>query len=239
MNDHIDLTKNVSGIKITLASSKVTKPFKVNDRQAYIYLSFNHSRTFFRIHFHSQPYSLYSEKRLEDLLQLNHLSDSVVSISSTPFKDLLTHVMTQQKSIPQRILDSYADIILHYIQREILFNTGSKSNKNSKETTMKNIRTYIDQNIKNNISAKNLSNIFYMSERSLYYLFQEFESKSPLAYIQQQKVAHAYQEISSKASHRSITQIAIDYGFSNLGRFAQLYRMQVGELPSTTRTNFQ
>jgi AraC-like DNA-binding protein len=33
---------------------------------------------------------------------------------------------------------------------------------------------------------------------------------------------------------RSVTELALDYGFLHLGRFSESYRQQFGELPSET-----
>ncbi len=161
---------------------------------------------------------------------------NMVSLESSPLKALILHLLEHKEKITAELQRHYVDIIYHYIESEIEFDRPFSETNSSKQILMERLRAHIDQNVKRNLSVKSLTDVCHMSERSLYYLFRESESTTPLSYIQQRKIAHVHSEIREGRSSRSITQIAMDYGFSNLGRFSQLYREQVGELPSVTRS---
>ncbi len=161
---------------------------------------------------------------------------TMVCLESSPLKALILHLLELKDKITPELQRHYVDIIFHYIESEVGFDQPFSESGNSKQVLMERLRAHIDRNVKSNLSVKSLTDVCHMSERSLYYLFRESEATTPLSYIQQRKIAHVHSEICDRKSRRSITQIAMDYGFSNLGRFSQLYREQVGELPSVTRS---
>ncbi|SEQ97716.1 AraC-type DNA-binding protein [Amphritea atlantica] len=174
---------------------------------------------------HPEP-SLYAESSAENM----------ICLESAPLKALILHLLELKETVTPELQRHYIDIIFHYIQMEIGFDRRVEEASRNKQLIMGKLREFIDQNIKRNLSVKSLTGVCHMSERSLYYLFRESESTTPLSYIQQRKIALAHREITAGSSARSITQIAMDYGFTNMGRFSQLYRKQVGELPSVTRS---
>ncbi len=158
-------------------------------------------------------------------------------ITSKPLTELILHVLKLNDILhDHEVQNHYVDIICRYLDTELAGTEPLPVNMHTKHKVMEKLRQHIDRNIKQNLSVKNLLDICHMSERSLYYLFRENESMTPLSYIQQRKIERVYRELSTQRTTKSITQIAMEYGFSNLGRFSQLYRNQVGELPSVTRS---
>lgn len=72
------------------------------------------------------------------------------------------------------------------------------------------------------------------SERSLYHLFKKEFGLSPRVYICQIKLEFIYRELKDFTNTKNITQVALEYGFNNLGRFSKVYRDYFGEPPSHT-----
>ncbi|WP_417228057.1 helix-turn-helix domain-containing protein [Amphritea sp.] len=159
-----------------------------------------------------------------------------ILLTSTPLKELILHMLKLKDFHDQEVQSHYVDIICRFLDAELAESESCPSSGHSKHKTMEKLRDYIDNNIKHSLSVKSLIDVCHMSERSLYYLFRESESMTPLSYVQQRKIVHVHRELSARKSSRSITQVAMEYGFTNLGRFSQLYRKQVGELPSVTRS---
>jgi AraC-like DNA-binding protein len=74
-----------------------------------------------------------------------------------------------------------------------------------------------------------------MSPRSLYNLFEKHAGTTPKNYIRNRKLESIRACLNDPSANvRSITEIALDYGFLHLGRFAENYRSAFGELPSDT-----
>lgn len=97
------------------------------------------------------------------------------------------------------------------------------------------ILDYIERNLKQELSAEDLATQARMSQRSLYALFERELGVTPLQHIRQRKLARIHTCLSDPScSVRSLTELALDYGFLHLGRFSESYRQQYGELPSNT-----
>jgi transcriptional regulator GlxA family with amidase domain len=71
--------------------------------------------------------------------------------------------------------------------------------------------------------------------RALARAFKAIHDTSPYRYLCGLRLIEARQVLLAKASGRNtVTQIALRFGFSELGRFAALYRAKFGESPSAT-----
>lgn len=97
------------------------------------------------------------------------------------------------------------------------------------------LAAYIDAHLEQDISVIQLKTVARVSERSLYSLFERYAGMSPKGYVRHRKLEKIHAALQDPASTvRNVTEIALDYGFVHLGRFAESYRQQFGELPSTT-----
>jgi len=74
-----------------------------------------------------------------------------------------------------------------------------------------------------------------VSQRSLEYLFRDYFGVSPVRYLALRRL-HAVREklMTARPGETIVADLAAAYGFRHLGRFAQAYRQQFGELPSET-----
>ena len=92
---------------------------------------------------------------------------------------------------------------------------------------------YIDDNLKRDISAEELAKYAHMSLRSLYLLFEKNAQTTPKNYIRQRKLERVYTTLMDPASKvANVTAIALEYGFTHLGRFSEFYKTAFGMLPS-------
>ena len=105
----------------------------------------------------------------------------------------------------------------------------------SPSASIERILDYIERNLKQDLGAEDLAAQARMSQRSLYVLFERELGVTPLQYIRQRKLERIHSCLSDPScSVRSLTELALDYGFLHLGRFSDSYRQQFGELPSNT-----
>ncbi|KNX77763.1 AraC family transcriptional regulator, partial [Pseudomonas sp. 250J] len=97
------------------------------------------------------------------------------------------------------------------------------------------ILDYVERNLKLEVSAEALAEQANMSVRSLYALFDRHLNTTPRQYIRQRKLERVQACLSDPScAVRSVTELALDYGFLHLGRFSESYRQRFGELPSAT-----
>lgn len=73
-----------------------------------------------------------------------------------------------------------------------------------------------------------------VSERTLLYAFRQFKGTTPIQYLRELRLAEAQRALQAATSHARIAEIALDCGFTHLGRFAGAYKKRFGELPSQT-----
>ncbi|MFC6674281.1 AraC family transcriptional regulator [Marinobacterium aestuariivivens] len=76
-----------------------------------------------------------------------------------------------------------------------------------------------------------------VSRDRLYKDFNTYFNMSPIAYFRQLRLDHAHQRLTKARPSESVSSIAMDCGFQQLGRFSQEYRVRFGELPSKTLNN--
>ena len=71
-------------------------------------------------------------------------------------------------------------------------------------------------------------------ERTLRDAFQRFKGASPMQLLHQVRLERAHERLSRIDNLQSVSDIALDCGFSHLGRFSIVYREKFGESPSDT-----
>ncbi|HDR8951682.1 TPA: AraC family transcriptional regulator [Burkholderia vietnamiensis] len=71
-------------------------------------------------------------------------------------------------------------------------------------------------------------------ERTLRDAFLQFRGMSPMQYLRATRLEHARELLRRSQPERRIADVALDCGFTHLGRFAIAYREKFGESPSET-----
>jgi len=133
-----------------------------------------------------------------------------------------------------RIQDHYAQIVASKML-SLLGTNLHPANMGAQLASFERIAHYIDQHLKLDIDSELLARQAQISVRSLYGLFARHVRTTPKNYIRQKKLERVHACLSDPGCHvRNVTELAMDYGFLHLGRFAESYRKQFGELPSDT-----
>jgi AraC family ethanolamine operon transcriptional activator len=73
-----------------------------------------------------------------------------------------------------------------------------------------------------------------VSRRSLHRAFHDTLGVGPVAYLRLRRLSSVRRAL-RRPLHTSVTQAALDHGFTDLGRFAGYYHEIFGEKPSQTR----
>lgn len=79
-----------------------------------------------------------------------------------------------------------------------------------------------------------LSEITGVHGRTLFYGFSKFLGISPMRYLRDVRLARVHQDLLDPSQPRSVTDIAMRWGFYQLGRMAKIYKTRYGESPRDT-----
>ncbi len=93
---------------------------------------------------------------------------------------------------------------------------------------------YINNHLKEPMSIDDLVEITGVSQRSIFEGFRSFRGTTPMKYVLQLRLEKVREELLMSGPDRSVTDIALKWGFSQLGRFSVSYKKVYGESPSDT-----
>lgn len=95
--------------------------------------------------------------------------------------------------------------------------------------------TFLRDNLGEPVTVTDLSRMVGVSERTLRAAFHDVIGISPKKYTITQRLQAAHQALSSADPETTtVTDVAMTFGFFELGRFAGRYRHIFGEVPSET-----
>jgi AraC-like DNA-binding protein len=83
-------------------------------------------------------------------------------------------------------------------------------------------------------SIGRLSQTLGLSTRTLHRVVRREAGVSPMRLLRQARLAQARSELAAPRPGTTVTRVALDCGFTHLGRFSQEYVRRFGERPSET-----
>ncbi|ADO84028.1 AraC family transcriptional regulator [Ilyobacter polytropus] len=86
---------------------------------------------------------------------------------------------------------------------------------------------FIDENITNNISVKELSESLYMSESNFSHMFKKNTGCNPIEYIRDKKLDYSKELLKTK----SVTETSYDLGYDNISYFIKLFKKKYSLTP--------
>jgi AraC-like DNA-binding protein len=84
------------------------------------------------------------------------------------------------------------------------------------------------------VNLDELAAVAGVRPRTLETHFKAFLGTTPLGWLRRTRFASARRELEAGRANTSVTDVALDRGFNQLGRFAAQYRARFGETPSAT-----
>jgi AraC-like DNA-binding protein len=103
------------------------------------------------------------------------------------------------------------------------------------EAFFERINDYIDANARGDITAEGLAKLCCVSSRTLYDRFKKVKGVAPNAYVRERKLLKVRSRmLNFHSGVQNVTEVALEYGFSHLGRFSSEYKQLFGESPSET-----
>jgi AraC family ethanolamine operon transcriptional activator len=97
------------------------------------------------------------------------------------------------------------------------------------------ITTFLHDHLSDPVTIADLSRMAGVSERTLRAAFHDVVGVSPKRYALMQRLRAAHQALQhADPETTTVTDVAMNFGFFELGRFAGRYRHTFGEAPSQT-----
>jgi len=93
------------------------------------------------------------------------------------------------------------------------------------------LEAWIEAHLDEPITVGRLCAVAGVGERSLQKSFLTHRGMSPMRFVTERRLAAARRQLMT-TNTRDVTSVALQIGFSHVGRFAQLYRQAFGETPS-------
>jgi len=93
---------------------------------------------------------------------------------------------------------------------------------------------WIDAHLGEPITLGELCRVAGVGERCLQRDFEHRRGMSPMRFVTERRLAATHLALLQAGPGANVTHIALANGFDHVGRFAQLYRQVIGELPSRT-----
>jgi len=191
--------------------------------------------------FFANPVHEYTQKLLQsDSLDFTSLRPDVPFTRTGSY--LLRAVARTWSALNNKI--SASNITLEELEDDLLasFIMYSKGDKNIKESFkndgslhLSHAEEFICDNLENAITRDQLAEVSGRSIRTLSRSFEKKHGVGPMAFIKQRRLDAAYIDLlSAKPDTTTVTQVAINYGFAHIGKFAIEYGKAFGESPSTS-----
>ncbi|OXM51495.1 helix-turn-helix transcriptional regulator [Amycolatopsis alba] len=107
----------------------------------------------------------------------------------------------------------------------------------SRSAAVRRAMTYCEEHAAEPVSIGELAMATRISVRALQLAFRTELGLTPLEYLRRIRLDHVHQDLLAIARGRAegtVTDVALRWGFTHLGRFSGLYRSTYGKLPSET-----
>jgi transcriptional regulator GlxA family with amidase domain len=112
---------------------------------------------------------------------------------------------------------------------------AGSSRRPSHQDLVARVHTFLRDNPSEPVTVAELSRLVGVSERTLRAAFQGVIGLSPKQYAIDQRLRAAHEALcSANPETTTVTDVAMAFGFFELGRFAGRYRHAFGEAPSWT-----
>ncbi|TWX66717.1 helix-turn-helix domain-containing protein [Colwellia demingiae] len=179
---------------------------------------------------------LLSKASLTDHLALNHYGQGLNNI---------INIIQQNPKIlvKENAIRMLGDSILRLLFNALSKTTPPVEKKSSQSNRLVGVRRVIDylHNYSDQIpTIPELCQIANLSERTLQYGFKEYLGVTPIRYLRLVRLNGVRRELLISVPKKDrVVDVALNWGFIELSRFAREYRQLFQELPSETLNNIQ
>ncbi len=155
---------------------------------------------------------------------------------STLALQTMRHAFEQLRNMPEPAARGVGDAITQLVHLSLLDLAGQETAVSQREALRSRIKEHVRQHLSDpDLSVDSLARALNCSRRQLYNAFAE-EADGVASYIQMRRLEACRRTFDDRAAdHRSITDIALGFGFQNMAHFSRVFRAQLGMAPSDYR----
>ncbi|MCZ6830838.1 MAG: helix-turn-helix transcriptional regulator, partial [Gammaproteobacteria bacterium] len=144
------------------------------------------------------------------------------------------------------VLDNHVENLENFLIKTVLDTVGRDSSlagelgsRNVLPGYLKKIISHMHAHCHEPIQLKDLCVIGNVSERTISAGIKHYMNASPIQYLKQLRLGHVHHELQRATAGTTVTDVAMHWGFKQLGWFSAEYRKQFGESPSETLRSAQ
>lgn len=157
-------------------------------------------------------------------------SDLLRSVART-WSALNNKMPTSKITLKELEDDLIASFVIHSNENMSI----RESFKNDSSRNLSHTEDFICDNLNNSITRDQLAVVSGRSIRTLSRAFEKKHGIGPMAFIKQRRLDATYLDLlSADPDTTTVTQVAVNYGFVHIGKFAIEYGKAFGESPSTS-----
>lgn len=134
------------------------------------------------------------------------------------------------QSMEAMLIELYGEFISRLAEE-----TGSRKTLSAGARYVAKAEEYMRANLDEPLTVSEIAAAIGVSPRSLQLAFREIRSAAPREILALMRLHLVHEKLKSDKSSAGVTDIALECGIANIGRFASSYREVYGEKPSTTR----
>lgn len=154
---------------------------------------------------------------------------------------LITYLVSELDASPDALpLPALAELEQAVLVTFLLANPNNFSDllhqnpRNLEPWQVRRAEEYIEANWADAMTIESIAEAVGASARSIFLSFRQARGYSPMAFLKKIRLQHAQQKMLDATSETTVTGVAFECGFHNMGHFAINYREQFGETPSET-----
>lgn len=150
--------------------------------------------------------------------------------------DTMRSTFQELPSMTDEAARGAGDLILELVRLSLLELAGRGTATTQLEAFKDRIRDFIGQHLRDPLlSIDRIAQALNCSKRHLHNAFQA-EEDTPAQYIQRQRIQACMRELADPLrAQRTITEIALSWGFNNAAHFSRVFREHTGRSPSDYR----
>ena len=150
---------------------------------------------------------------------------------------IVSGMHTQTLSRSPKAMALVTEAALQLIFESVPHRLTNQLSRLSPDVTSKHVRQAIDYmraNLHRPLTMIDIADAIGVSGRTLQLGFRRFRDTTPAAYLRQIRLDAVYAELSNPENRLFVTEVALKWGFTHMGRFAAQYRAAFGDYPSET-----
>lgn len=150
--------------------------------------------------------------------------------------ETMRNAFRELPSMPDAAARGVGDAITQLVQLSLLDLAGEATAQTQREALRERIKQHVAQHLADpGLTVDAIARALNVSRRQLYNAFAE-EADGVAGYVLSQRLEACRRVLADRANlHRSITDVALGFGFSNMAHFSRVFRAHLGMAPSDYR----